>query len=177
VSVCPIVRLGGKGVRVSTPFINTLVYIYIIALCREGPAMGDFQIFNVPWPIGLKDLKSRRPPITGPSPILDHWFESTVKVSVGEGLVVSCDGILELGLWPGFPRRSALPTGPSLYLTNFCVFLQVVLKIFPRFASIYLMVPLLVLPISVMMWMNFNWVNTGFLTHIRFHLRSPFCKK
>jgi hypothetical protein len=41
----------------------------------EGLAMGTFQIFNLPQPTGVRDLKSEGPPIAGPSPITKWKFK------------------------------------------------------------------------------------------------------
>jgi hypothetical protein len=42
----------------------------------EGSTMEALKIFDLPWSTGLKDLKSGRPPIAGPSPIPKTSIES-----------------------------------------------------------------------------------------------------
>jgi hypothetical protein len=49
----------------------------------EGLAMGTFQIFNLPQPTGVRDLKSEGPPIAGPSPIQNGSLSLKTTMSIG----------------------------------------------------------------------------------------------
>jgi len=140
----------------------------VIALCRKGPTMGPSK-FSTYRPQGSQIQKA---PITRPSPILDHWFESTVKV-----LEVLCWGRpcclswWHLGAWAltwvpkaKCPANRTFPI-PYQFL---CLFLGLAASIswfhfwFCQFQ----------------LWCGWTSIELiSGLTHIRFHLSNPFCKK